>query len=136
MLRQAKERKQQQASMNGVPMTPSMSSSNSNYDSDSDNSMSLTDQESVPSQQQAWQRTEEPKSAREKAAFKSKVPFSEDLYTVLKKSIELLSIRVRNERKLTKEEAVWFGDAIDVIMDDARRYGPPPKPERVDEPQM
>ena len=75
----------------------------------------------------AWQMAE-PKTARERASFSNKIPFSEDMYKVIKKAIEILSKRSTDKTPITKAEAQWFTDAIDIIIDDAKKYGPPPKP--------
>jgi len=75
----------------------------------------------------------EPKSARDRAQFKNKVPFSEDMYKVLRRAIELLSQRVEvGAGPLTLDEAKWLEKAVDEIIEDAKLYGPPPKPARTD----
>jgi hypothetical protein len=66
-------------------------------------------------------------------SFKNKVPFTEDVYETMKKAIELLSKRARTDPPpeiLTVEEAKWFKSAIEVIIADAKKYGPPPRPAR------
>jgi hypothetical protein len=68
------------------------------------------------------------KSAREKASFKTKIPFNEDLYAILKTTIELLTKRINKKEKLSLEETKWFEKAINIIIDDANKYGPPLKP--------
>ena len=96
------------------------------YDNNSSSSSSS-------SEKKAWQMVEA-KTAREKASFSNKIPFSEDMYKVLKTSIELLSRRSTDKVPVSKEEAQWFADAIDVIIDDAKKYGPPPRPPKRTEP--
>ena len=89
-------------------------------------------------EKQPWVDTRpEPKTARERVSFKNKVPFSDDMYETLKRTIELLSKRARTDpdpEKLTVDEAVWLKGAVEVILEDAKRYGPPPRPERVAQP--
>ena len=80
--------------------------------------------------QQAWIGTNEPKTARDKASFKNKIPFNEDMYEILKSSIEILSDRMNTKQPLTTEQAVWLSNAIEIIIEDANKYGPPPKPIR------
>lgn len=72
------------------------------------------------------------KSVREMAKFKNKVPFDEDTYKVLKASIELLSKRIEEGELLTKDEAKWMVNAVEHIIEDAHKYGPPAKPIPVD----
>ena len=83
---------------------------------------------------QPWQDNRpEPKSARERVAFKNKVPFSEEMYGTIKSAIELLSKRSRSDpapQVLSVEEATWLRGAVDRIIDDAKMYGPPARPER------
>lgn len=86
------------------------------------------------STKQPWQDNRpEPKSARERVAFKNKVPFSEEMYGTIKSAIELLSKRSRSDpapEVLSVEEATWLRGAVDRIIDDAKMYGPPARPER------
>lgn len=73
----------------------------------------------------------EPKTARDRVAFKNKVPFTDDVYETLKKCIELLSKRTRSNpapEMLTVEEAAWFKNAVESVIADAKLYGPPPRP--------
>jgi hypothetical protein len=60
--------------------------------------------------QEPWVYDTAPKSAREKAAFKSQIPFSEDTYDTLKGAIELLSRRMKAKaaegRDMTIDEAL------------------------------
>lgn len=75
----------------------------------------------------------EPKTARERVSFKNKIPFSDDMYETLKKTIEMLSKRARTDpppEPLTVEEAKWFAKSIETILADAKMYGPPARPER------
>lgn len=82
-------------------------------------------------QQQPWQpQTDEAKTAREKARFQSKIYFDDETYQVLKTAIEMLNRRINEGIKLTTEESDWFSQAADVILADAHKFGPPPKPER------
>jgi hypothetical protein len=94
-----------------------------------------------------WVYDNSPKSAKEKAAFKSQVPFSDDMYEAIKGTIELLNKRLKIStdshkdpsqltideaaelatKTLTVDEATWLSEAIEVILDDALRYGPPKK---------
>lgn len=90
---------------------------------------SITRLYSEENEKKAWQMVEA-KTAREKASFSNKIPFNEDMYKVLKKAIELLSKRSTDKTPVTKNEAEWFADAINVIIDDAKKFGPPPKPPR------
>ena len=83
-----------------------------------------------PSNKQAWQMPPEPKTARDRASFKNKVPFSEEIYETLKTGIELLSERVKSKSPLTLEEANWLQNAAEVIIEDANKYGPPERPKR------
>ena len=99
--------------------------------------------------QSPWVYDTSPKSAKEKASFRNQVPFKDDVYGTLKGSIELLTKRLAmnkdlsgveisklsiDERaamalkSLTVDEAQWLVDAVEVIIDDAYRYGPPPRP--------
>lgn len=70
----------------------------------------------------------EPKTAREKAQFKNKIPFDENMYEVLKTAIELLSKRINGPEPLSADEAGWLLNAVEAILADANMYGPPPKP--------
>ena len=76
----------------------------------------------------AWTQTNEPKTAREKAQFKNKIPFDESMYEVLKTAIELLSRRINGPDPLSSDEAAWLLTAVEIIIADAHTYGPPPKP--------
>lgn len=83
---------------------------------------------------QAWVSDRpEPKTARERVSFKNKVPFSDDMYATLKRAIELLSERVRTDppgQPLSKEDAAWLSTAVEAIIADAKKFGPPSRPER------
>lgn len=82
-------------------------------------------------QQQPWvPQTDEVKTAREKARFQSKIYFDDETYEVLKTAIEMLNRRINEGIKLTPEESDWFNQAADVILADAYKFGPPPRPER------
>jgi len=98
------------------------------------------------SAQAPWVYDTSPKSAKEKASFRNQVPFSEDIYETLKGTIELLTKRLAMKKdvdvsklsideraamamkSLSVDEAQWLKSAIEVIIDDAYRYGPPPRP--------
>lgn len=101
--------------------------------------------------QEPWVYDTSPKSAREKAAFRSQVPFSQDIYETLKSSIELLSRRMKikvepgkdmsiDEAReaaagsLTLEEAKWLCDSVEMLIEDAYKYGPPIRPARLPAP--
>ena len=96
-----------------------------------------------------WVYDKTPKSAREKARFGSQVPFKEDVYETMKGAIELLTKRLSMNKDLSKmdvsklsideqallsmksltvEESLWFADAIQIIIADAYKYGPPARP--------
>ena len=83
---------------------------------------------------QPWINTRpEPKTARERVSFKNKIPFTDDMYETIKRAIELLSKRARTDpapEKLTVDEAEWFKGAVEIILEDAKKFGPPPRPER------
>lgn len=85
-------------------------------------------------QQIAWdqQVDTESMSTREKAKFKNQVPFTEDMYETIKACVNILSDRSNKEnpKRATQEEAMWFKDAIEAIIEDAHLYGPPKRPER------
>lgn len=81
-----------------------------------------------PSNKQAWIPAPEPTNARERASFKSKIPFSESMYEVLKTSIELIAERMRSKAPLTIDEATWLTQAAETIIEDANLYGPPARP--------
>lgn len=99
-------------------------------------------QESAPSpvqargdgQQKAWdqQVDTESMSTREKAKFKNQVPFTEDMYETIKACVNILSDRSNRENPKipTQDEAMWFKDAIEAVIEDAHLYGPPKRPER------
>ena len=84
----------------------------------------------------------EPKTARERVSFKNKVPFSDDMYSTLKRAIELLSDRVRVDLSatqgvpLSKDDAAWLATAVEAIITDAKMYGPPVRPERIPSPDQ
>lgn len=85
-------------------------------------------------QQQAWEQADtESMSTRERAKFKNQVPFSEDMYETIKTCITMLSDRSNKEnpKKLSADEAQWFKEAVEVILEDAHMYGPPKRPERM-----
>lgn len=84
------------------------------------------------SQQQAWTPSEIPKTAKEMANFKNKIPFDEDMYVVLKTTIELMTSRIKNHEPLKVTETAWLSDAVEIIIQDARTFGPPPKPVKAD----
>lgn len=65
----------------------------------------------------------------------SQVPFDEQMYEILKKSILLLSERSKTNTPLSLEDATWFKDAVELIIADAKAYLPPPKPPRQYPPQ-
>ena len=96
-----------------------------------------------------WVYDKTPKSAKEKARFGSQVPFDEDVYETMKHAIELLTKRLSmnkdpskvdmsklsideqamlSMKSLTVEESQWFADAIEIIIADAYKYGPPVRP--------
>mmetsp|Transcript_13544 Transcript_13544/g.13137 ORF Transcript_13544/g.13137 Transcript_13544/m.13137 type:complete len:156 (-) Transcript_13544:490-957(-) len=102
--------------------------------------------------QEPWVYDTAPKSAREKAAFKSQIPFSEETYDTLKGSIELLSRRMKakaaegsdmsidekleaEKLTLTLEEAKWLSNAVETLIEDAYKYGPPARPVLVNSPE-
>eukprot|EP00601_Ochromonadales_sp_CCMP2298_P012832 CAMPEP_0173250236 /NCGR_PEP_ID=MMETSP1142-20121109/19471_1 /TAXON_ID=483371 /ORGANISM="non described non described, Strain CCMP2298" /LENGTH=112 /DNA_ID=CAMNT_0014182969 /DNA_START=85 /DNA_END=423 /DNA_ORIENTATION=+ len=91
--------------------------------------LSMSGKEDV---QVPWTAGEDKKTARERAQFKNKVPFAPETYEVIKAAILLLTKRTSGGEKLTFEEAEWFRDAVDAIVDDAYKFGPPPKPAKVD----
>jgi hypothetical protein len=49
---------------------------------------------------------------------------------MVKRSIELLSARKNSGQVLSVENAKWLRDAVETIIADAHKYGPPPKPPR------
>ena len=90
-----------------------------------------------------------PKSAKEKARFGSQVPFDEGVYETMKGAIELLTKRLSmnkdtskidvsklsideraalSMKSLTVEESLWLADAVEYIIADAYKYGPPARP--------
>lgn len=98
--------------------------------------------------QEPWVYDTSPKSAREKAAFRSQVPFSQDIYETLKASIELLSRRMKMKvepgkdmsideareaavSSLTLDEAKWLCESVEMLIEDAYKYGPPLRPARL-----
>jgi hypothetical protein len=86
------------------------------------------DSDLMATERKAWQSSRtEPLTAREKAQFKNKIPFDEDMYEVLKTAIQILSKRIKEE-PVDASEAQWFESAIDIIMTDAKKFAPPPKP--------
>ncbi len=70
----------------------------------------------------------EPKTARERASFKNKVPFDEDIYETIKKTIELFTYRLESGKPLQSSDIQWLRNNIPVIMDDAHKYLPPERP--------
>ena len=82
---------------------------------------------------QAWTPAPEPKTVRERASFKSKVPFNEEMYEILRTTIEILSDRIKSKAPITSEQAVWLQDAVELIIADAQQYGPPPRPVQTSE---
>lgn len=81
----------------------------------------------------SWIPTNDQKSAREMAKFKSKIPFDDNMYEVLKTAITLLSKRTTTTDPLSAEEATWLVDAVDLIIEDAKKFGPPPRPVKSDD---
>lgn len=79
----------------------------------------------APGNKQAWVPAPEPRTARERASFKNKIPFSESMYEVLKTSIQLLTERMKSKAPLTIDEANWLSQAVETIIEDANMYGPP-----------
>jgi len=96
-----------------------------------------------------WVYDKTPKSAKEKARFGSQVPFDEEVYETMKHTIELLTKRLSmnkdpskvdmsklsideqsmlSMKSLTVEESLWFANAIEIIIADAYKYGPPVRP--------
>lgn len=67
---------------------------------------------------------------RDQAKFENKVPFSAETYDVIKRAIELINRRLNEGEVLSTEETGWFTEAIDHIMEDANKYGPPLRPKR------
>ena len=49
-------------------------------------------------------------------------PFTEDTLKILKGTIQLLQKRIKNDQPLTKAESDWFGEAIEIIIKDAKDY--------------
>jgi hypothetical protein len=85
------------------------------------------------SDKQSWESNTDGLSAKAKQEFKNKVPFSDDVYETIKAAVNLLSARSSKERTLlTRDEADWFAEAVEVIIEDANRYGPPKPPPRVE----
>lgn len=80
-------------------------------------------QQSVP-----WPIKNVPKTSKGKPEFKHQVPFSEEMYETIKKTIEMLSEQSKEPRPLTVDEAAWFRNAIDIIIEDAYKFSPPPRP--------
>lgn len=91
-------------------------------------------------EQEPWVYDTSPKSAKQKAAFKNNVPFDDDVYETMKSSIDLLTRRMKkreagknmsiDEAKeatsgLTIEEAKWLSNAVEILIEDAYKYGPP-----------
>lgn len=90
-------------------------------------------QEARPQSKQAWPAQVEPKTARERASFKNKVPFSEHMYETLKTTIQMLSDRIKTSNPLSVQESEWLQTAVELIITDANLYGPPEKPKRIEE---
>ena len=87
-------------------------------------------------------------SAKDKASFKNQVPFSEEMYDIVKTALEMLTGRQKmgtdslknpsdltvdernsiSKMSLTVEEAEWLVQAVELIVADAKVYGPPLKP--------
>lgn len=91
-------------------------------------------------EQEPWVYDTSPKSAKQKAAFKNNVPFSDDVYETMKSSIDLLTRRMKKREAgkdmsideaneatsgLTIEEAKWLSNAVEILIEDAYKYGPP-----------
>ena len=70
----------------------------------------------------------EPKTARERASFKNKVPFDEGIYETIKKTIELLTHRLESGKPLQSSDTQWLRNNIPLIIDDANKYLPPERP--------
>jgi len=111
-------------SQSAVSTTTAAASSSSTSTVSSGSSSSSVDTK------QAWVPTNEPKTAREKASFKNKIPFNEEMYEVLKSSIELLSDRMSTKQPLTVDQVTWLSDAVEIIISDAKMFGPPARPVR------
>ena len=91
-------------------------------------------------EQEPWVYDTSPKSAREKAAFKNNVPFGPEVYETMKSSIDLLSKRMKRKTvgaamsidealeaagSISLAEAKWLGEAVEILIEDAYKYGPP-----------
>jgi hypothetical protein len=90
---------------------------------------SATSSDEPTASKPAWQSTAPAaKTARDMTDFKNKVPFSAEIYETIKGSIEVLNTRIQGQEPLTREEAEWLILAVDEIVADAHKYGPPPRP--------
>lgn len=64
--------------------------------------------------------------------FKNKVPFSEDIYDHIKFVLSALSEKMRTkDAVLSSKDADRFVVAVAEILEDARKYGPPPRPKKI-----
>ena len=70
----------------------------------------------------------EPKTARERASYKNKVPFDEEIYETIKKTIELFTHRLESGKPLQASDIQWLRNNVPVIIDDAHKYSPPVRP--------
>ena len=70
----------------------------------------------------------EPKTARERASFKNKVPFDKDIYETIKKTMELFTHRLESGKPLQPNDIKWLRENIPVIIEDAHKYSPPERP--------
>ena len=100
----------------------------------------------LKAEQEPWVYDTSPKSAREKAAFKNNVPFAPEVYETMKSSIDLLSKRMKRKTigaemsidealeaagSISLEEAKWLGEAVEILIEDAYKYGPPLRPANI-----
>lgn len=84
-------------------------------------------------EKQSWESNTDGLSVKAKQEFKNKVPFSGDMYETIKTAVGLLSARSSADKTLlTSEEAEWFSDAVEAIIEDANMYGPPKPTARVE----
>ncbi len=84
-------------------------------------------------EKQPWESNTDGLSVKAKQEFKNKVPFSKDMYETIKTAVNLLSARSSADKTLlTSEEADWFSDAVEAILEDANMYGPPKPAARVE----
>lgn len=77
---------------------------------------------------------EAPSTARELSQFKNKIPFSDEIYEEIKFVIAVLQQKASNVDKVLKQEdASKFVVAVAAILEDAHKYGPPPRPKPIPE---